>query len=107
VTPGTGTPDRRGRTGLGQHGRGLAGNPRVQIRDVEVLSCDWYVLRKTTFDYQHGDGRWTRQQRETYDRGDGTTILLYSLRHRTVPLTRQFRLPAWTTTPSSSCGPRR
>ena len=56
MTPGIDTPDRRGRTGLDQHGRGLAGNPRVQIREVEVLSCDWYVLRKTTFDYQHGDG---------------------------------------------------
>jgi hypothetical protein len=62
---------------------------------VEVLSCDWYVLRKTTFDYQHGDGHWSRQQRETYDRGDGATILLYSARHRTVLLTRQFRLPAY------------
>jgi nudix-type nucleoside diphosphatase (YffH/AdpP family) len=95
VTLGIDTPDRRGRTGLDQHGRGLAGNPRVQIREVEVLSCDWYVLRKTTFDYQHGDGHWSRQHRETYDRGDGATILLYSTRHRTVLLTLQFRLPAY------------
>ena len=90
MTAGIDTPDRRGRTGLDQHGRGLAGNPRVQVRDVEVLSCDWYVLRKTTFDYQHGDGHWSRQQRETYDRGDGATILLYSTRRRAVLLTRQF-----------------
>jgi len=88
-------PDRRGRTGLDGHGRGLAGNPRVRIRDVEVLSCDWYVLRKTTFDYQHQDGHWSSEQRETYDRGDGATILLYGPRRRTVLLTRQFRLPAY------------
>ena len=95
MTAGTDTPDRRGRTGLDQHGRGLTGNPHVRIRDVEVLSCDWYVLRKTTFDYQHGDGHWSRQQRETYDRGDGATVLLYSTRDRTVLLTRQFRLPVY------------
>ena len=95
MTAGLDTPDRRGRTGLDQHGRGLTGNPHVMIRDVEILSCDWYILRKTTFDYQHGDGHWSRQQRETYDRGDGATILLYSQRHRTVLLTRQFRLPAY------------
>ncbi|HEX8007959.1 MAG TPA: NUDIX domain-containing protein [Trebonia sp.] len=95
MTAGIDTPDRRGRTRLDQHGRGLTGNPHVKIRDVEVLSCDWYVLRKTTFDYQHDDGHWGSQQRETYDRGDGATILLYSTRHRTVLLTRQFRLPAY------------
>ena len=95
MTAGADTPDRRGRTGLDQHGRGLTGNPHVRIRDVEVLSCDWYVLRKTTFDYQHGDGHWSSEQRETYDRGDGATILLYSTRHRTVLLTRQFRLPVY------------
>ncbi|GGX60473.1 hypothetical protein GCM10010358_13790 [Streptomyces minutiscleroticus] len=95
MTPGVDTPDRRGRTGLDRHGRDLTGNPRVVIRDVEVLSCDWYVLRRTTFDYRHSDGHWSRQQRETYDRGDGATILLYDTDRETVLLTRQFRLPAY------------
>ncbi|WP_331767292.1 NUDIX domain-containing protein [Embleya sp. NBC_00896] len=95
MTAGIDTPDRRGRTGLDRYGRDLTGNPRVRIRDVEVLSCDWYVLRKTTFDYQHGDGHWSREQRENYDRGDGAAILLYDLGRRTVLLTRQFRLPAY------------
>ncbi|MGW8887501.1 NUDIX domain-containing protein [Streptomyces sp. NPDC055749] len=94
-TPGIDTPDRRGRTGLDRHGLDLTGNPRVRVREVEVLSCDWYVLRRTTFDYQHGDGHWSREQRETYDRGDGATILLYDPERRTVLLTRQFRLPAY------------
>lgn len=49
MTEGIDIPDRRGRTGLNQHGRDLHGNPRVRIRDVELLSCDWYVVRKTTF----------------------------------------------------------
>ncbi|WP_328907151.1 NUDIX domain-containing protein [Streptomyces sp. NBC_00234] len=95
MTAGLDTPDRRGRTGLDRHGRDLTGNPRVRVEDVEVLSCDWYVLRRTTFDYQHSDGHWSREQRETYDRGDGATVLLYNTDRRTVLLTRQFRLPAY------------
>ncbi|MCX4825607.1 NUDIX domain-containing protein [Streptomyces sp. NBC_01142] len=95
MTTGVDTPDPRGRTGLDRHGRDLTANPRVRVRDVEVLSCDWYVLRKTTFDFQHSDGHWSRQQRETYDRGDGAAILLYDPGRRTVLLTRQFRFPAY------------
>lgn len=95
MTAGIDTPDRRGRTGLDQHGLDLTGNPRVRIQDVELLSSDWYVLRKTSFDYQHSDGHWSREQRETYDRGDGAAILLYDADRQTVLLTRQFRLPAY------------
>ncbi|MER5368182.1 NUDIX domain-containing protein [Streptomyces sp. NPDC002722] len=95
MTAGIDTPDRRGRTGLDRHGRDLTGNPGVRIREVELLSSDWYVLRKTTFDFRHGDGHWSREQRETYDRGDGATILLHNTDRRTVLLTRQFRLPAY------------
>jgi nudix-type nucleoside diphosphatase (YffH/AdpP family) len=68
---------------------------RVRIHDVETLSDDWYVLRKTTFDYRRRDGAWQRLSRETYDRGNGATILLYDPDRRTVILTRQFRFPAF------------
>ncbi|MEU6250374.1 NUDIX domain-containing protein [Glycomyces sp. NPDC047010] len=95
MTAGIDTPDRRGRTGLDRQGRGLDGNVDVRIVDVELLSSDWYVLRKTTFDYRGPDGAWTRQQRETYDRGDGAAVLLYDAERATVVLTRQFRLPAY------------
>ncbi|WP_329047327.1 NUDIX domain-containing protein [Amycolatopsis sp. NBC_01488] len=70
-------------------------NPRVRVTDVEVLSSAWYVLRRTTFDYQHRDGRWTSEQRETYDRGNGATVLLYDVEGGTVLLTRQFRYPVY------------
>ncbi|WP_432563565.1 NUDIX domain-containing protein [Kineococcus sp. SYSU DK003] len=93
--PGVDVPDRRGRTGLDQTGRDLAGNPRVRIRDVRLLTSNWFVTRTTTFDFQHSDGTWTTEERETYDRGDGATILLYDATARTVLLTRQFRLPAY------------
>ncbi|MYV98999.1 NUDIX domain-containing protein [Streptomyces sp. SID3343] len=95
MTAGLDVPDRRGRTGLDRQGRDLTGNPAVRVVDVELLSCDWYVLRKTTFDYKHGDGHWSREQRETYDRGDGAAILLYDTARGSVLLTRQFRLPAY------------
>jgi len=48
---------------------------RVRVHDVRVLSDDWYVLRKTTFDFQRTDGTWQRLSRETYDRGNGAVIL--------------------------------
>jgi nudix-type nucleoside diphosphatase (YffH/AdpP family) len=68
---------------------------RVRIQDVKTLSADWYVLKKTTFDYLRNDGTWQTQSRETYDRGNGATILLYDWVRRTVILTRQFRYPAF------------
>lgn len=68
---------------------------RVRIVDVQVLSKDWYVLKKTTFDYLRRDNVWQRQSRETYDRGNGAVVLLYNLAQGTVVLTRQFRLPVF------------
>ncbi|WP_213768379.1 NUDIX domain-containing protein [Caballeronia sp. dw_19] len=73
----------------------VATKDRVRIVDTTVLSNDWYVLKKTTFDFQRRDGAWQRQSRETYDRGNGATILLFNRDRRTVVLTRQFRLPAF------------
>jgi len=95
VQPGVDIPDRRGRTGLDRAGRDLTRNPDVMVRDVEVTSDGWHVLRRTTFDYRRRDGTWTTEQRETYDRGNGATILLYDDVRDTVLLTRQFRYPAY------------
>ena len=68
---------------------------RVRVREVRVLSDDWYVLRKTTFDYQRRDGAWQTLSRETYDRGNGAVVLPYDPSRGTVLLTRQFRYPAY------------
>ena len=95
MTRGVDEPDRRGRTGLHLTGRDLDRNPDVVVRDVEVLACDWYVLRATTFDIRGADGTWRTERRETYDRGDGATILLHDTQRRTVLLTRQFRFPVY------------
>jgi nudix-type nucleoside diphosphatase (YffH/AdpP family) len=88
-------PDARGRTRLDQIGRDLTGNPDVVVREVELLAAGWHVLRRTTYDYRRRDGSWSREQRETYDRGDGATVLLYDAERKTVLLTRQFRYPVY------------
>lgn len=71
-------------------------NPRVVVKNTEVLSKNWYVLRKVTFDYQLKNGTWQTQSREAYDRGNGAAILLYNRENKTVILTRQFRMPTYT-----------
>ncbi|WP_406192958.1 NUDIX domain-containing protein [Kitasatospora sp. NBC_01560] len=93
--PGIDTPDHRGRTALDRAGRDLDRNPAVVVRDVELTSQGWHVLRRTTFDYRRRDGRWESQQRETYDRGNGAVVLPYDTGRGTVLLTRQFRYPAY------------
>lgn len=70
-------------------------NERVRIANEEVLSNNWYTLRKYTFDYQKGDGQWERQSREAYDRGNGAVILLFNRAQQTVLLTKQFRIPTY------------
>jgi GDP-mannose pyrophosphatase NudK len=67
----------------------------IRITEEKILSDNWYVLRRFTFDYQQKDGTWTTQQREAYDRGNGATILLHNPTRQTVILTRQFRLPTY------------
>ena len=68
---------------------------RIRVRDVRLLSDNWYVLKATTFDWRRADGTWQTQSRETYDRGNGAALLPYNLAARTVVLTRQFRYPAY------------
>ncbi|WP_394770145.1 NUDIX domain-containing protein [Lacisediminihabitans sp.] len=95
MTVGVDEPDQRGRTGLDRVGLDLSGNPRVRVTAVELVASGWHVLRRTTFDYLDAHGVVSSQQRETYDRGNGATILLYDAARRTVLLSRQFRFPAY------------
>jgi nudix-type nucleoside diphosphatase (YffH/AdpP family) len=68
---------------------------RIRVKDVRLLSDNYYVLKTTTFEYRRANGEWQTQQRETYDRGNCATILPYNLGQRTVLLVRQFRYPAY------------
>jgi nudix-type nucleoside diphosphatase (YffH/AdpP family) len=70
-------------------------NPKIQNLKTELLSNNWYTLNKVTYEYQKKDNTWETQIRESYDRGNGATILLYNRNSKTVILTRQFRLPTY------------
>ncbi|TXE11072.1 GDP-mannose pyrophosphatase NudK [Algoriphagus aquimarinus] len=68
----------------------------IKLLKTEVLSDNWYTLRKITYGYTKKSGEVITQTREVYDRGNGATILLYNQQQKTVILTRQFRLPTYT-----------
>jgi nudix-type nucleoside diphosphatase (YffH/AdpP family) len=70
-------------------------NDKIKIVESKILSDNWYVLRKITYEYLKPDGSWEKQTREAYDRGNGATILLYNKEQKTVILIRQFRMPTF------------
>ncbi len=70
-------------------------NPNVKNLSTEILSNNWYTLKKVTYDYLKSNGTWQTQTREAYDRGNGAGILLYNKKQQTVILTKQFRLPTY------------
>lgn len=68
---------------------------RIRVKDVRLLSDNWYTLKSTTFEWRRANGEWQTQHRETYDRGNGATLLPYNRKQRSVVLVRQFRYPAY------------
>ncbi|UWY30468.1 NUDIX domain-containing protein [Flavobacterium sp. TR2] len=70
-------------------------NPEIEITETKLLSDNWYVLNKVTFDYKKENQPAESHIREVYDRGNGAGILLYNSIKKTVILTRQFRLPTF------------
>jgi GDP-mannose pyrophosphatase NudK len=69
-------------------------NERVKNLSTEILSNNWYTLKKITYDF-FSNGEWKTLNREAYDRGNGAVILLYNKETKTVILIRQFRLPTY------------
>lgn len=61
----------------------------------KTLSKAWATLLQIDYDYKFKDGTWKRVSRESYDRGNGTGILLYNSDKSTVILTKQFRMPIY------------
>ena len=70
-------------------------NDKIRNVTTEILSSNWYTLKKVTFDVLKKDGSWQTQNREAYDRGNGATILLYNKESTMVILTKQFRMPTF------------
>ena len=70
-------------------------NTPVEVIKEELLSDNWYILKKITYRYRTRAGEWKVLTREAYDRGNGAVILLYNPQENKVILTRQFRLPTY------------
>lgn len=66
----------------------------IRIVDEQVLSADYFPLKKITYEQRRADGRMQRETREVYASDSGVTALLYNRERRTVLLTRQFRIGA-------------
>lgn len=67
----------------------------ITITEEKILSDNWYLLKKITYEFAKEDGTRHIHTREVYDRGNGAAILLYNRAQKTVVLTRQFRLPSF------------
>ncbi len=70
-------------------------NKQVKNIKKKLLSDNYYILKRVTFDYLMKSGKWVNQMREVYDRGDGAGILLYNKHKGTVILIKQFRMPTY------------
>jgi GDP-mannose pyrophosphatase NudK len=67
----------------------------IKILDTQILSDNWYTLKKVSFEATQNNGTRILQHREAYDRGNGACILLYNKENQSVILTKQFRLPTY------------
>jgi nudix-type nucleoside diphosphatase (YffH/AdpP family) len=69
-------------------------NDTVRIVREEILSDHYLPLKNVTYAQRRTDGDTQIQSREVYDSADGAAVLLYNRAHRSVVLTRQFRIGA-------------
>ena len=69
--------------------------PKIKILAEELVSKNWYLLKKYTFEMQIAENIKQKQVREVYDRGNGATILLYNKTKKTIILIKQFRFPTF------------
>src|SRR5712672_928092 len=68
---------------------------RIRVRDVRILSDNHYNFKRTACEYRRPNSEWLAHHPETYDSGNGATLLPYNLAKRTVVLVKQFRYPAY------------
>lgn len=68
---------------------------KVKITKTKVLSENWGILNEITFELKNFDGTWVSQVRESYNTGDGATVLLFNKNTKKIILTKQFRLPSY------------
>ncbi|AUC81281.1 NUDIX domain-containing protein [Lacinutrix sp. Bg11-31] len=70
---------------------------KTRIKNIvdKTLHKGWATLSEITFDYKMRAGNWVSKKRESYNRGDGATILLYNKEKQAVILVKQFRISAF------------
>lgn len=73
----------------------MSSSDKLKNIKTELLSNNYYILNKLTFDYKLRNGTWVTQMRECYNRGDGAGILLFNKEKGTIILTKQFRMPTF------------
>ncbi|WP_036165698.1 NUDIX domain-containing protein [Massilia sp. 9096] len=66
----------------------------VRIIREDIISENYYPLKKVTYEQTGPDGKAQTLTREVYANAGGAAVLLYNRQHRSVVLTRQFRIGA-------------
>jgi GDP-mannose pyrophosphatase NudK len=67
----------------------------VKIKSTEILSDNFFQLKKVKYEIQMQDGSVEELNREVYMSGNGVTALLFNRTNKTIILTKQFRLPSF------------
>ncbi|WBL23457.1 MULTISPECIES: NUDIX domain-containing protein [unclassified Zunongwangia] len=68
---------------------------KIEIIEKKVLSNEWAILNEYVYSFERKDGTRQIHNREVYDKGDGSAIILYNLETKKIILTRQFRIPTY------------
>lgn len=68
---------------------------RIKLHELRILSDNHFILRKASFELLREDGRWQHQVRESYDIGDGASVLPIDRTNDKVLLIKQFRWPVF------------
>lgn len=55
---------------------------KIKVKGTKVLSKNWGILNEVSFEYKNSNGQWENQKRESYDTGDGATVLLYNRKNK-------------------------
>ena len=67
----------------------------VKIISNEIISENYFPLRKVKYELEKKDGKVETLTREVYESANGATVLLFNKQKRTVVLTKQFRIPTY------------
>lgn len=68
---------------------------KVKIVSTNILSDNFFPLKKIKFELEKKNGEVEEVEREVYQSSNGVAVLLYNRTNNSVILTRQFRLPTY------------